>query len=110
MATFLLQVSYTAEALAKFVENPQDRTDVVRRTVEKLGGTLNGLWLSFGDYDGVAVLEMPDNTSAAAFALAAGAGGACKAVKTTSLLSPAEGMAAMKKAGASGYKGLSTTK
>lgn len=47
---------------------------------------------------------MPDNTGAAAFALAIAAGGACKAVKTTPLLAVTEGMAAMKKAGTSGYK------
>jgi uncharacterized protein with GYD domain len=108
MPSFLLQVSYTAETMAAFVKKPQNRTEVVRKTVEKLGGSLSGLWLSFGDYDAVAVIEMPDNTSAAAFALAAAAGGACKAVKTTPLLSPEDGVAAMKKASGSGYKGLAT--
>jgi hypothetical protein len=47
---------------------------------------------------------MPNNASAAAFALAIAAGGACKSVKTTPLLTVEEGMAAMKKAGNSGYK------
>ena len=47
---------------------------------------------------------MPDNVSAAAFAVAVAAGGACKNVKTTPLLSIAEGIEAMKKAGQSGYQ------
>jgi hypothetical protein len=47
---------------------------------------------------------MPDNVSAAAFALAIAAGGACKNVKTTPLLTAEEGIKAMKKAGGSGYK------
>ena len=42
--------------------------------------------------------------SAAAFALAAAGGGACKTVKTTPLLSAEEGIEAMKKAATSGYK------
>jgi len=47
---------------------------------------------------------MPDNFSAAAFAMAKAAGGAWHYVKTTPLLSVDEGMTAMKKAGGSGYK------
>jgi hypothetical protein len=47
---------------------------------------------------------MPDNVSAAAFAIAIVVGGACHHVKTTPLLSVDEGMTAMKKAGGSGYK------
>ena len=62
--------------------------------------------MSFGDYDIVALLDMPDNTSAAAFAIAASGGGSCKTVKTTPLLSVEEGTEAMKKAGSSGYKGI----
>jgi uncharacterized protein with GYD domain len=62
--------------------------------------------LSFGDYDTVVIMEMPDNVSAAAFAAAIAAGGSCKSVKTTPLLSPEEGVAAMKKAGSSGYQPL----
>jgi uncharacterized protein with GYD domain len=108
MPKFLVQVSYTTEAMAAFAKKPQDRGEVVRKSVEKLGGSIEGAWLSFGEYDVVALLEMPDNTSAAAFAIAASGGGACKAVKTTPLLSVEEGLAAMKKAGSSGYKGVSS--
>jgi uncharacterized protein with GYD domain len=52
----------------------------------------------------VVVVEMPDNVSAAAFAMAISAGGSCKAVKTTPLLTAQEGLEAMKKAAGSGYK------
>jgi hypothetical protein len=53
---------------------------------------------------------MPDNVGAAAFAFAVAAGGACKSVKTTPLLSVADGMEAMKKAGGSGYKPVTARK
>jgi len=86
------------------IKRPQDRVESVRKAVEKLGGKMGEFWLAFGEYDLVGVLEMPDNVSAAAFAFAVAAGGACKDVKTTPLLSIAEGMEAMKKAGGSGYK------
>lgn len=104
MPSYLLQVSYSAEAWDAMIKHPQDRFDAVRKPVEKLGGTVTAGWVSFGDYDVVGILEMPDNVSAAAFAMACSAGGACKAVKTTPLLTIAEATAAMQKAGTSGYK------
>lgn len=104
MPSYLVQVAYTPEATAGLLKKPHDRSAVVSKAIEKLGGTLKSAWLSFGDYDTIVVVEMPDNVSAAAFALSIGAGGSCKAVKTTPLLSIEEGIAAMKKAGGSGYK------
>ncbi|MDE3187977.1 MAG: GYD domain-containing protein [Acidobacteriota bacterium] len=110
MSSYLVQASYSVEALAAMMKNPQDRTEHIRKTVEKIGGKLTGLWLSFGDYDIMVVIEMPDHAGAAAFAIAIGAGGACRSVKTTPLLGVDEGIAAMKKAGASGYKAVSAKK
>ena len=104
MPSYLLQVAYTAESWAAMVKKPQDRGAVVSKAIEKLGGTMPSVWLSFGEYDVVGIVEMPDNVSAAAFAIAAAAGGGLKAIKTTPLLSVAEGIEAMKKAGGSGYK------
>jgi uncharacterized protein with GYD domain len=104
MAAYMVQVSYTAEAMAALVANPQDRTKPVAAVIKTLGGKMNNFWFAFGDYDVVGIMEMPDNVSAAAFALAVSAGGSCRAVKTTPLLTISEAMAAMKKAGGSGYR------
>jgi uncharacterized protein with GYD domain len=104
MASYLIQVAYTAEAWASLLAKPHNRIDAVRPVVEKLGGKIVQGWFAFGDYDLVAIVEMPGNVEAAAFSLAAAAGGAIKAFKTTALLSTAEGVEAMKKAAASGYK------
>lgn len=104
MPSYLVQVSYTAEALSALIAKPQDRTEAVGKVIEKLGGKAGGSWLSFGDYDLVMIVEMPNNITAAALSLAAAAGGSCKSVKTTPLLSIEEGLAALKKAGTSGYR------
>jgi uncharacterized protein with GYD domain len=104
MASFLLQVSYTPEAWANLISNPHDRIGEVRPVVEKLGGKIEHAWFVFGDYDLVSIIEMPSNVEAAAFSLAAAAGGAIRAIKTTPLLTTAEGIAAMKKAATAGYK------
>jgi uncharacterized protein with GYD domain len=104
MAHYLLQVSYSSEAWAALISKPQDRAEAVRGPVEKLGGKLERIWLAFGEDDVIAVVDMPNNVAAAAIAIAFAAGGACKKVKTTPLMSVQEGMEAMKKAAESGYK------
>src|SRR5256885_3404090 len=98
MPQYLTQVSYTQEAWQALVNNPQDRIEAVRPAIEKLGGRVVNAWFAFGDYDVVAVLEMPNNVAAAAIAIAFAAGGACRSVKTTPLLSTAEAVEAAKKA------------
>jgi uncharacterized protein with GYD domain len=103
MAHYLLQVAYTSEAWANMLKNPQDRIEIVTKAVQNLGGSVVGGWLSFGEYDAVAILQMPDDATAAAFSMAVAAGGACKSVKTTPLLSTEEGIEAAKKAPEAGY-------
>lgn len=109
-SSYLLQTSYTQEALNTLIKKPQDRTEMVRKAIEKLGGKLVGFWLSFGEHDIVCVIEMPNNVSAAAMALAVGGGGAVTKTLTTPLLTVEEGMAALKKAGTSGYTPLTAAK
>ena len=104
MASYLVQCSYSQEALKALIAAPQDRTPVIAKAAKGLGGKLVGTWLSFGDYDVVLIIEMPDNVSAAALALAAAAGGSLKSIKTTPLMSLEDGIAALKKAGTSSYK------
>jgi uncharacterized protein with GYD domain len=104
MARYLFQASYTSEAWATQVGNPQNRIEVIRPVIERLGGRLESAYLSFGDYDVVVIAEMPDNISAAAFSLATTAGGALKAIKTIPLLTVEEGIEALKKAAGAGYR------
>jgi len=106
MAHFLIQAAYTTEAIQALLHNPQDRTGVIQGPVDKLGGRVHNMFLSFGDYDAVAIIEMPDNVAAAAIALAFASGGAVRNIKTTPLLTSAEGIEAAKKASASGYRSI----
>ena len=72
--------------------------------IASLGGRVECIYYAFGKYDVVAIFDMPDNVSAAAFALAVGSSGAVSAYRTTPLLSIDEGMAAMSKAASTGYQ------
>ncbi len=104
MSLYSVQVSYTPEAWATLIKKPQDRVKTVGHAAEKLGGKVVGSWMTFGDYDIMVILDMPDQVAAAAFAVAVAAGGACKSVKTTPLLSIEQGIEAMKKASSTGYE------
>jgi uncharacterized protein with GYD domain len=103
MPHFLTQVGYNEQAWKSLVSNPQNRLDAIRPVIEKLGGRVINAYFAFGDYDFVLITELPDNVSAAALAIAAAAGGACKSVKTTPLMEAAEGLEALRKAATSGY-------
>ncbi len=104
MPYYLLQAAYTPEAWANLVKNPQDRTEAIRPVIEGLGGKVIAGFLTFGEYDTVALAEMPDNVSATAFSMAAAAGGSVKALKTRPLLTTQEGVEAMRKAASTGYQ------
>src|SRR3989337_1547056 len=104
MAYYMVQAAYTAEAIAAMVKKPEDRAAAIVPVVEKLGGTLEGLWFCFGEYDIVGISQMPDNVSAAAFAFAVSQSGKLRSVKTTPLMTSGEAMKAMKKAGGVGYR------
>lgn len=86
------------------VKNPEDRLEAVRPVVERLGGKVRERYLSFGEYDIVAIFELPSNVSAAAYCLAVSAGGAVRAIKTTPLLTGHEGVVAMNQARTIDYR------
>ena len=99
MPLYMYQGAYTPESWAAQIKNPQNRVETVGKKVcEAAGGKLVGAWLCFGDYDFVIIADVPNNESMAAVALAAGAGGAIKASKTTVLMTATDGVGALKKA------------
>jgi uncharacterized protein with GYD domain len=79
----------------------------VKELVQKLGGRLIGFYYCFGEYDGVALVELPDDTTASALALAAVSPGHIKAYKTIKLFAVEETMEAMRKAGSVAFQGPS---
>jgi uncharacterized protein with GYD domain len=104
MPDYLFQVSYTPEAWANLLKYPQNRLEAVQPVVERLGGSITGAWMAFGEYDAVLLIHMPDNVTAAAFAMAVSAGRAVKICQTTPLMSLDAGVEAMRKAAAAGYR------
>ncbi len=104
MPLYLGRFSYTTDAMKALLDDPQDRSAAAREVAESLGGKLVGFWFAFGEFDGVFLMEAPDNASAAALAMAVGAGGALSEVETTVLLDMDEAQDAMRKAAAATYR------
>ena len=104
MPHYLIQVGYNTSGAAGLVKEPQDRIEKVTPAIEALGGGVKCGYYAFGDYDVLLIVEMPDNSSAAALALAIAAGGTVGSYKTTVLLTAEEAVQAMSMAGGSSYK------
>jgi len=104
MKDYLIQASYTPEALTALIKNPHNREEAIRPAIEKLGGKLKAAYFAFGDYDAVILLSLPSDVEAGALAMAVAASGGLKALKTTPLMGMAESVEAIKRAGTTGYK------
>jgi uncharacterized protein with GYD domain len=98
MPLYMYQAAYNPESWSTQVQNQQNPIDRVTPLVEACGGRLESFFYAFGDYDIVLMIDMPDDESAAAVALAAVAGGSLKASQTTKLLTVEQGLSAMRKA------------
>jgi len=104
MSLYMTQFSYTPQAWAAMVKNPEDRSIAVKALVEKSGGKFIALYYTFGEYDGFVISEAPDNDTAMDIALAAFVPGHLRAIKTTPIFSVAGATQAMKKAGTVAYQ------
>ena len=104
MPIYMTQFAYTSDAWAALAKNPQNREEVFRSLVEKLGRRCLAFYYAFGEYDGVIIAEMPDETTVAAAVLAAISPGHVKAIKTTVLLTTEQTLKAMREAGTQSYQ------
>ncbi len=102
MPLYLTQFAYTPEAWETLARAPEDRTAAVAAACERYGCRLRELFYCFGEYDGLVLVEAPDETAVAAVLIGAVAAGHLKATKTTVLLTAAQATEAMRRAGALG--------
>lgn len=98
MAKYAVTGGYTADAWAKMIENPGDRVAAITKALETLGGKLDSFYWSFGDDDFLGVIEVPDDTAAAAFSVAVGSSGSLRNLRTIKLISLDEGRKVLEKA------------
>ncbi|HXZ63151.1 MAG TPA: GYD domain-containing protein [Streptosporangiaceae bacterium] len=104
MPMFLSKFTYTPEAWAALLANPEDRREALGPVIEAAGGKLHGVWYAFGDADGYVLFEMPDPVSAASGLAAVVASGRLSAGSTTCLLTVEEMLEALRRSGSLGYR------
>ena len=95
MKKYLIQISFTADSFASLVKKPENRLESVIPMVNAMGGSFVGSWLSLGQYDSTAVIEMPNDISMEAFKMAVMAGGGLTRFDLTPLMSFEDGVQAM---------------
>jgi len=83
MPIYITQGRYTRDAIKGMIIKPEDRADAVGRLLAKAGGKLIGHYLTFGEYDFLAIAEAPSDTQMAAVLLAAGSSGGVSDLRTT---------------------------
>jgi len=105
MAKYLIEAAYSLEGLKGLAkEGGTGRRAAVDAAAKSMGGHVDALYWGFGTDDIYAIIEAPDNVSAAALALAIGATGALAHYKTTVLLTAADIDQAAKKSAGVGYR------
>ena len=95
MPMYLISFSYTPEEWAQMIKEPEDRRKTIGPLLEAIGGKLHGLWYAFGDHDGYALAEAPDNTAAASALLTLTGSGKFRSLSTTVLLTVDEALEAL---------------
>ena len=98
VAKYMLKASYSLDGIRGVLkEGGSSRAKAVEQLVASVGGKLDALYFAFGGSDVYAIIDLPDNTAAAAVAATVGAAGSLSSYETVVLLTPAEIDAAAKK-------------
>jgi uncharacterized protein with GYD domain len=90
MPKYMYKVSYTQQGLAGLMSQGADaRVAQIGKIVEANGGNLETFYFAFGETDAYVINDLPNDTSAAALALAVTNSGT-GSVETVKLLTPGE--------------------
>lgn len=83
MAKYMIVASYTAEGVKGVLkEGGSSRRATIAELAKNVGGSLEAFYFAFGRDDVYAIVDLPDNATAAALAMAVSASGLtrCKVV------------------------------
>jgi uncharacterized protein with GYD domain len=91
MAKYLVRAAYSQEGLKGVIKGGGSaRRAALSQAAQSVGGKLEAVYFALGRDDVYLILEAPDNVSAAALTLAAGASGSVSHLETVVLLTPEE--------------------
>lgn len=87
MARYAILFSLTDDALAALLKNPRDGKCPLRKLLETAGGKLESSYWVFGEYDGIAIVELLNATAVVAVCVAGLSAGALQDVEAHALIS-----------------------
>ena len=91
MPKFMINASYSTEGIKGVLkEGGSGRVEAIEQLASAVGGSVEAAYFAFGGRDIYAIVDLPDNASAAAIAATVGASGALSSYETVVLLTPAE--------------------
>jgi len=97
MPKYLISASYEQEGVKGLLQGGgTSRAEHLKQTLEIMGGTVEAFYFAFGEQDGYAIVDLPDNVTAAAIPLIVRATGVA-GMQITPLLTPEEVDAAAQK-------------
>ena len=90
MPKYLYKVSYSVDGMRGVTkQGAASRADFIGKLIANLGGQMESFHFAFGPTDVYVISELPDDTTAAALAMAVGASGV-GSIETVKLLTPDE--------------------
>jgi uncharacterized protein with GYD domain len=98
MSCYLFRFTFTAEAAKKMVANPQDRREAAAKVFAAHGGRMLSYYWMMGEFDGLAICDLPDNKAAASVSMTVAASGAFSRFETTPLLTMEEALESLQSA------------
>ena len=96
MAHYMVQASYSQEALQRLTSSPGPGGTAMKQAAEKFGGKVEATYFTFGDYDIVVILQLPDHITIAQAVMGVRSRGGVTKLKTTVLISPEDAVKGMK--------------
>jgi uncharacterized protein with GYD domain len=98
MPKYAIFFSLPGDTVARFIDNPSDRSEAVKAMTDAVGGSVLGYYWMLGKPDGLLIVEVPDSQTAAAISLAVGSTGAVSGLETHELFESSELAALAEKA------------
>jgi len=100
----MIQETTTPQAAAGVLQNPEDRTEVIRPIFEAVGGNLEQFYVSEAENTVFLIADVPDQASLAAIMWAVSAGGGISSFRATPIVTASEAVDLFKKAASVAYR------
>jgi len=104
MPRYMIQATTTPQAAAAVLQNPEDRTEVIRPIFEAVGGSVEQYYLSLVENAIFVIADVPDQDTLSALSLAFFAGGPWVSYRVTPIMTASEAVDVFKRAATVAYR------